>query len=102
MNTLDSYAATANWTLRPVDALDKSLRQALIRFMVQRGAPNLDAYPGIEAHAAHAQAEGDLLAQAEHALARMTIPDLIVLESEMRSARVSRSLHQFEYDSCAW
>jgi hypothetical protein len=87
---------------RPIEALDKPLRQSLIRYMVGHGVPNLDAYPGMEAHAAQAQAEGDLLAQAERALARMTIPDLIALESEMRSSRVSRPMHQFEYDSCAW
>jgi hypothetical protein len=57
-------------TPRPVDALIRALRQALICYMVERG--NLDAYPGMEAKAAEAQAIGDLLAQAERALAKMT------------------------------
>jgi hypothetical protein len=89
-------------TPRPVDALIRALRQALIRYMVERGAPNLDAYPGMEAKAAEAQAIGDLLAQAERALAKMTVADLIALEAEMQSSRVSVPLHAYEYDPYAW
>lgn len=77
----------------PAAGLEPVLRRAMVSHMVSRAT-----YPQAQSRQDCETARERTIPEAERALERKSVADLVVLETEMRMLRSETPLHSFEYD----